>query len=46
MLNTAGRPAKAKQVVDDIGRNAKDFGTQRAALGALEGLEKDMNAAP
>ena len=41
MLNTAGRATEAKEVVDDIGRNANDFGTQQAALGALEGLEGD-----
>jgi hypothetical protein len=46
MLNTAGRTAEAKQVVDDIGRNAKDFGTQRAALGALKGLERTRTRRP
>jgi len=39
MLNTAGRTDEAKQLAEDIGRTARDFGTQRAALGALEGLE-------
>ena len=41
MLNTAGNAAEAKQVADDIGRNAEDFDTQRAALGTIEGLEAD-----
>ena len=39
MLNTVGQAEQAKSVVDDIGRGAKDFGTQRAALGTLKSLE-------
>lgn len=46
MLNTAGQREQAMKVADDVGRDAKDFGTQRAALGALEGLEQGEHTAP
>jgi hypothetical protein len=46
MLNTAGRADRAKEVAHDIGLNAVGFDTQQAALGTIEGLEAQKNAAP
>jgi hypothetical protein len=46
ILNTAGRTKEARKVAEKIGRDAKDFATQRAAMGTLQGLEENTGAAP